>query len=128
MKKYIKSLIIITVIVVSFGTYYITSAITFNNMPRIEIETVSGDESLVEDLILDGAYSVDELYEPFQIEDLTTTYFRDLNTIEMFSGYFNPTYKRLVDEHRSFMRGKYVDRSNFYEDDEHLVVANLQYP
>lgn len=61
MKRYWKLIAIVTVIVLTIGTFYVNSALSAGSYPEIVFKKESGNEELVEPLILGGNYFADNI-------------------------------------------------------------------
>ena len=124
MKKYMKTIIVLALIIGSFGTYYVYSISAQSANPEIAIETVSGDESMLDRILIQGGYNSGFNYMSFVLDESGATFQNDLNFLERMDGIYQTTKKRLEKEYKSFMRGKEVYHDNIYEDDDHLVVVS----
>ncbi|GEL77216.1 hypothetical protein [Tenuibacillus multivorans] len=125
MKKFWKSILLLVVIVGGIGTYYVQSAIATNSLPDVTIETVEGDESLIEPLVFEGLVSHDENEEQFLLSQGETLYNGDLSFVERFEGVHNMTLNRLRQGYRDFMRGVDYLYRNVYEDNQRLILVNV---
>ncbi|WP_042220523.1 hypothetical protein [Oceanobacillus manasiensis] len=126
MKKYWKLLSITIVIVLSISTFYIQKAIANEKTLQLELDTISGDESEIEGVALTGWYYGNFLHEGFAITGKKNIkYESDNSFVESLQGASNPKFDQLIEDHRSFMRGKYSDLSLFYEDEELLAYVDV---
>lgn len=122
MKKYSKMIIVCFVIITAISFYYIQLAIASKNAASFTIETTSGDKKEIDNLMLQAGYQSGDSHRQLYIsKDVATLQKRrsiisDLNTpyeISMFQQYFQ--------EHRNFMRGKYLAPGNFFEDEGRII-------
>lgn len=124
MKKYWKIITIVVLTIVSVGTFYVQSAIAANKLPRFSIEKISGDEKEIESLMMSGLYQDKDraLYEYLDLTLDGSLYGKQQSFFERISESHYPTLElaSLVNEYRSFMRGKgwSIDIS---EDDQSIV-------
>src|SRR5699024_10331431 len=63
MQKYWKTISMMIVIVLGIGTFYIHKAVTASQYPDFIIETVSGDEAEIDNIVLQGSYKRDTIEE-----------------------------------------------------------------
>jgi len=123
MKKYWSLIIIAVVLVATLATHYIQMASASNNEYQVTFEKIAGDERYVNNLVIEG--SIDNggnfQYLPFVLSN-------GKMKAQSYSFYERPMslmYKRMIDEHKSFMRGKTLDADRFYEDEEQLVYVSV---
>lgn len=124
MRRYWKLIGIVTVVVLTIGTFYIQSAIAKANYPTFHIETISGDEQLTEDLVINGEYQEKgEVVYPTITKD--GTYYQEGFTLfdVVMGGLYSNKLQELQKEYRNFMRGK-EDFYSFAENEEILVSVN----
>ncbi|MBT2698832.1 hypothetical protein J7E79_15645 [Bacillus sp. ISL-40] len=127
MKRYWKiiSLCIVTVMVI--GTFYIQSSLAANENAKIEFEKVSGKEDEVKNLIFYGDYVVGNLNQSLQITSKETINLTNQSLIqELTKNNTVPVLKKLIDQYRTFMRGKEFTPNNFYEDENLVVYASIK--
>ncbi|MEI3612112.1 hypothetical protein [Pseudogracilibacillus sp. SO30301A] len=129
MRKYWKSIFLITFIVVVVGIFYIKADTVSNSFAQFKFEKKEGNDAAVEELVvngdmLNGMFS----YEPFRIDNQGTTYLRDESFIKRLSGVYPDMYiERLQKEHRKFMRGKVEEPKSYYEDENVLAYGATPY-
>ncbi|MFJ7746882.1 hypothetical protein [Peribacillus sp. NPDC097295] len=125
MKRYISSILIIVVSILSIGTYYAQVTSYASNLPELTFKTVEGDERELHSIILNGYYEEGNLSESFSVDSGKTTYQKERSFFERLDGHINPTFERLEKEYRSFMRGKqYFD--TYYEDEDNLTFVTTK--
>lgn len=122
MKRYISSIIIVAVTVISLGGYYIYHAVSASPLPQLKIIKESGSEKEIKDLMISGNYYKGPINENFDLSSMGITYYSERSYFERI----NNDSKRLQElkkQYRSFMRGKYhID----FEDKDLLVYTDFQ--
>lgn len=132
MKKYWKFTAIIAVIVLSLGTFFVTSATSATEYPpEFVIKTTSGgDESEVKPLVLDGSYadtsSMNYVNTNLKITANGSNYNKH-SFLDQIIGQPPTFIKDLQEEYRSFMRGKSAWTDLFVENEEVLAYADVNY-
>lgn len=127
MKRYWKiiSLCIMTMIVI--GTFYIKSSLAEKDNIKIEFEKVSGNQDELKNLILYADYKAGDQFHSFQISNKETISVMSQSLIqEVIKNSIAPNLKKLVEEHKRFMRGKDLFSNKFYNDENILVYANIK--
>ncbi|MGG3479100.1 hypothetical protein ABES21_16570 [Peribacillus frigoritolerans] len=123
MKRYLCSIIIGMVVILSIGTYYVKVASSASSLPKYTFKTLEGSDKELDPVIINATLqSGSTFYEPLTIESNTTTYESEKSYLENLTGRQDHLIERLVKEHRSFMRGK-DSISSLYEDDDFLAYA-----
>ena len=123
MKRYLCSIIIGMVVILSIGTYYVKVASSASSLPKYTFKTLEGSDKELDPVIINASLQNDSnFYEPLTIESNTTTYVSERSYLENLTGRQDHQIDRLVKEHRSFMRGK-DSISSLYEDDDFLAYA-----
>lgn len=123
MKKYWSLIIIVTVIVATLATHYIQMASASNNEYQVTFEKIAGDERYVNNLVIEGNIDNGGNYRYIPV-----VFSNGKMKAQSYSFYERPIslmYKRMIDEHKSFMRGKPFDINRFYEDEELLVYMSV---
>ncbi|MFE4075460.1 hypothetical protein [Peribacillus sp. YIM B13477] len=125
MKRYLCSIIIGMVVILSIGTYYVKVASSASSLPKYTFKTLEGSDKELDPVIINGTIqNGSTFYEPLTIESNTTTYASERSYLENLTGRQDQQIERLVKEHRSFMRGK-DSISSLYEDDDFLAYARV---
>ncbi|MFF2500914.1 hypothetical protein [Peribacillus sp. NPDC058075] len=119
MKRYLCSIIISLVVLLSIGTYYVKVASSASSLPRYTFKTIEGSDIELDPVIVQATLGNGNFYEPLTIESNRTTYGSDR---PLWSDGYDHQIERLIKEHRSFMRGK-DSISSLYEDDDFLAYA-----
>ncbi|MGE7590457.1 hypothetical protein [Peribacillus sp. NPDC101480] len=123
MKRYLCSIIIGMVVILSIGTYYVKVASSASSLPKYTFKTLEGSDKELDPVIINATLqNGSTFYEPLTIESNTTTYASEMSYLENLTGRQDHLIERLVKEHRSFMRGK-DSISSLYEDDDFLAYA-----
>jgi hypothetical protein len=124
-KRYLCSIIIGMVVILSIGTYYVKVASSASSLPKYTFKTLEGSDKELDPVIINASLQNGSNFnEPLTIESNTTTYESERSYLENLTGRQNHQIERLVKEHRSFMRGKY-SISSLYEDDDFLAYASV---
>lgn len=130
MKKYIKTVSILTSVVVVFAIYYIKNEVITGVNPAFTITDIRGDASIVDQLLLTGIVYEDEIAndESFTWQKGKTTYDTELSLLQQISESTNSLQmKQYEADYRSFMRGTVRDESFFYENEDVLAYAGTPY-
>ncbi|MEH7387130.1 hypothetical protein V7147_17210 [Bacillus sp. JJ1521] len=126
MKRYWKIITLSIVTVIVLGSYLIQSSLAAENI-QVEFEKVSGDESLVENIVLNAQYEVGDIYQSFLISKGETTNLSNRSVFQQLSGHgFDSYSNQLIENYKQFMRGKYLFPSSFYDDESLLIYANIE--
>ncbi|KQU24696.1 hypothetical protein ASG65_17110 [Bacillus sp. Leaf13] len=124
MKRYICSIIIGLVVILSIGTYYVKVASSASGLPMYTFKTLEGSSKELDPVIINGSHEADPYFESLTIESNQTTYDSEKSYFESLTGRQDAQMGRLMKEHRSFMRGKdFID--SFYEDSDFLAYASV---
>ena len=124
MKRYISSVLMVVIILLSIGTYYVQVTSYASNLPELTFKTIEGDEKELESVLISGDYIDGNVSEAFRVESNQLKYQKEQSYYENLLGYYDPNYNRLVKEYRSFMRDKeYID--TYYEDHDNLTFVNM---
>ncbi|MFB5934979.1 hypothetical protein ACE8FZ_17030 [Peribacillus frigoritolerans] len=125
MKRYLCSIIIGMVVILSIGTYYVKVASSASSLPKYMFKTLEGSDKELDPVIINASLqNGSNFYEPLTIESNTTTYASERSYLENLTGRQGHEIERLVKEHRSFMRGR-DSISSLYEDDDFLAYARV---
>ncbi|MFJ7640035.1 hypothetical protein ACQKIC_02200 [Peribacillus sp. NPDC046944] len=124
MKRYISSILIVVVMILSIGTYYAQVTSYASNLPKLTFKTIEGDETELESVLVSGMYEEGSSNESFRLESNQLKYEKERSYYENLLGYYDPNYNRLVKEYRSFMRGKAFIET-YYEDQDNLTIVTM---
>ncbi|CAM3206315.1 hypothetical protein FITA111629_09865 [Filibacter tadaridae] len=131
MKKYWKFTSIIAVIVLSIGTFYVSSANSATQYPEFVINKKSGDAEEIKSLALEGSYleggSMIYVNTNLQITSDGSDYGDGSSIIDSIKGHPAPMIQELQKEYRNFMRGKGQDLDSFFENNKLLAYADVKY-
>lgn len=127
MKKYWKLLAIIIVILAGIGTFYIHSAYSTNRLPTIEITDHSGNREVINSVQIEGSFTYDEFLdgEAVTINEKGSRFYSQKNFFELTT--YRKEMEQLIQEHRSFMRGKTTWGGKFAENEQYLAYATIDY-
>ncbi|USK64526.1 hypothetical protein [Peribacillus frigoritolerans] len=123
MKRYLCSIIIGMVVILSIGTYYVKFS-SASSLPKYTFKTLEGSDKELDPVIINATLENGSFYEPLTFESNTTTYESEKSYLENLNGRQDHQIERLIKEHRSFMRGK-DSISSLYEDDDFLAYASV---
>ncbi|SNT09437.1 hypothetical protein SAMN05444672_106142 [Bacillus sp. OK838] len=124
MKRYICSIIIGMVVILSIGTYYVKVASSASGLPNYNFKTLEGSDKELDPVIIHGSLEVDPIYEPLTIESNQSIYASERSYFENLFGIQDFQIERFIKEHRSFMRGR-DSINSLYEDDDFLAYASV---
>ena len=130
MKHYWKLLSLIVFVSLVTGAFYIQGSLASNGKPNFVIEKRSGDEEVVKNLVISGSFQARNYFEEsLQINHTETVYTSERSFVEnnTRSVYFSPEIQRLQQAYRTFMRGKISDPSLFYEDENYVAYAYINW-
>lgn len=126
MKRYWKIITLSIVTVIVFGTYFIQSSIAAESI-EVEFEKVSGDESLVKNVVLNAQYEVGDVYQNILISEEETINLTNQSVFQQLNrNKLEPFLNQEVGDYKHFMRGKYLAPSSFYEDEDLLIYTNIE--
>ena len=75
MKRYLCSIIIGMVVILSIGTYYVKVASSASSLPKYTFKTlVEGSDKELDPVIINATLESGSFYEPLTFESNTTTY------------------------------------------------------
>lgn len=125
MKRYLCSIIIGMVVILSIGSYYVKVASSASSLPKYTFKTLEGSDKELDPVIINATLqNGSNFYESLTIESNTTTYASERSYLENLTGRQGHEIERLVKEHRSFMRSR-DSISSLYEDDDFLAYARV---
>ncbi|MEW5551413.1 hypothetical protein ABGT22_15900 [Peribacillus frigoritolerans] len=124
MKRYLCSIIIGMVVILSIGTYYVNVASSASSLPEYTFKKLEGSDKELNPVIINASLENNAFFESLMIESNGTTYESERSYLENLTGRQDHRIERLVKEHRSFMRGK-DSISSLYEDDDFLAYASV---
>ncbi|MBD2871358.1 hypothetical protein [Paenibacillus arenilitoris] len=127
MRRYGISILIAVLAISGIGGYYAFGS--RNHLPEYRLETVQGDPAEGEVIRLMGSQYGDMRSQPLSVTSSGSEYGGQKNRTyrsEMLGlgswFYHDPDMRQLIDDHKSFMRGKGNERG-FYRDDELVIYA-----
>ncbi|KAB7709052.1 hypothetical protein F9802_02680 [Bacillus aerolatus] len=128
MKKYWKTILISLVIIITIGAFYIQAAMAADTKLSFRIETISGNEEEIENIILQVAYKNGDINRWLDISKDGTTDMMNQSNIKALinvNTYGTSMFQKLIEEHRNFMRGKELNPSHYFEDRERLIYTSI---
>lgn len=126
MRRYWFPIVLLLMIVVSIGTFYIRGVAS--DLPEYVLVPQHGKVEEAEGVIVRGDYVVTDISSPdVSIDRYGSKYDTERNFIERLVGYHwtDKEIEQLVKQYRSFMRGKDVPQW-LYQDEQWLVYAELE--
>jgi len=129
MKRYWKLISISVIIVLVIGTFYIQSSMASGSNPEFVFEKVSGNEQEIEGLtVFADFYKGNTGGAYLQISENGSVYNDGSTYVDRYQGInLSPELKRFIEDYRSFMRGKNLTPSYFYEDDKNIAYASIDW-
>lgn len=123
MKKYWKLIMLALFAFSLLGIHYVQGAREMNESLTLHLETVSGDESVVQDRTFYGYYSQSyfNALAAVTLEDNKTPVKGLFGTYDSYS----PEMQPLLKQYHSFMRGKLFNPIYYYEDEERLLYVDI---
>ncbi|AWE08550.1 hypothetical protein DCE79_14750 [Lysinibacillus sp. 2017] len=118
MKKYWQLLVMGLVIVATISVHYIQVANATKLESDFSFEKISGDEKYLDPLVIEANY--------YNNYDYSTVLFSKDKTTKVERSFYQQVpfkFQKLVDNHKSFMRGKAYNVNNFYEDEAQLIYV-----
>lgn len=125
MKRYWKLIAIVTIVVLSIGTFYIQSALSASSYSEVIIKKESGNAELIEPVTLNGYYYVGNSHQPLTLTSEESTFRGEQSFFERLRGFYSPQMNQLQDEYRGFMRGKSGIASAYLNSGDVLAYANV---
>lgn len=123
MRRYWLSIALVLFIALSLGTYYIQAN---GRYPEFALTKQEGDEKEAANVLLQGRFGQIPRNNLVAIGSQGSEYEIERPFLARISTYWgSEELRRLMDEHRQFMRGKRDPRS-FYEDDRLLAYADVK--
>ena len=123
MKKYWKLIMLGLFAFSLLGIHYVQGARQMNDFLTLHLETVSGDESVVQNRIFYGYYnqSYFDTFAAVTLEGNQTQFKGLFGTYDSYS----PEMQPLLKQYSSFMRGKLYSPIYYYEDEERLLYVEV---
>lgn len=129
MKKYRYIILLTGVTIITFTIYLFSNQSLSNSYAQLEIETIAGDEDMLENLVLKGDYHpIANVYEEFKVTGDGLQYNRDASFIERLEGFSTPEeIISLRKKQPQFMRLKSEEAQAYLMEDEMIVHASIPY-
>lgn len=130
MKRYGKLGIMIVIVVLTIGIYYIQPIFAAEIKPEFTILEKNGNQELIENMTVEGYYYENNLFgigTELKITPEGTTYHANQPFQDQLQGSVSANKKmvQLQKDHHNFMRGKDLFLTNFFEDDSILAYAEI---
>ncbi|GAB4075125.1 hypothetical protein GCM10028778_26280 [Barrientosiimonas marina] len=125
MKRYWRLITIVTVVVLTIGTFYIQSSLAASDLPGVTIETVSGDADEMDPVTIGGNYNADGQLVNVHVDKTGATYSNEQSLFQRLRGSVQERVQELREEHRGFMRGKQGNAVSYLEADNKLAYASV---
>lgn len=129
MKRYILSILVGLLAVGGIGTYYVFGS--SDHLPEFRLTSIEGDAAEGAPIVLDGTYGGRMNSESVNVTAEGSDYLNRQenlrNRILNYKGglYEDALIKKLIKQHRSFMRGK-TNASAFFADEERIIHAQSE--
>lgn len=129
MKKYRASISLFLFILVVFSLFFYQSSILAKQYPHYSFETLEGDASLIDSLVIEGELSNDQgFYELFELTREGTKYQREKSFVERMTDVYIPKeIAQLEKEVPHFMRGKGTFPEHYMKKDDTLIFVDFPY-
>lgn len=129
MRRYIKLIGLASFIICTVTIFYITLTLNVKKLPQFEIQTIAGEESAVEPVIVHGMFGANAYNrDKFKLEDDETAYFRYRSLLDQTDHfYIDQKVIDLQHNYRNFMRGKGSNPRSFYENKDYIAYGNVNY-
>lgn len=127
MKKFGKLIGLLLMIILTLTIYYTHIHSLTDRFAQFEIEHVTGDEKVIEDVSIYGdlqgaVYS----HEPLKLSIDGTTYLREEPLFKRYNFYYEEEYAlEIQKKYRNFMRGKLIDEDALYETNEYIYYVDI---
>lgn len=122
MKKYWQLILVTGFLVATISIHYIQVANATKINSNFTFETISGDDSYLDSLVMETSVENGMNHSQVLIEKDETTVVKHLQY-----RYTPLVFEELIKEHKNFMRGKAFNASNYYEDDTKLIYVEEPY-
>ncbi|MEQ2525074.1 hypothetical protein WMO40_00060 [Bacillaceae bacterium CLA-AA-H227] len=128
MKRYWKILVLSIATLIVIASFYIQSSLAAKDTIQIEFDTISGSEDELKGLTIHGDYGTGNLTKNFVHEvNGETILLNNRSVIEELTTDINShIMKKLIEEHRNFMRGKDLFPDYFFENESLVVYAGVK--
>ncbi|ALC90643.1 hypothetical protein AM500_13245 [Bacillus sp. FJAT-18017] len=126
MKRYIISILLLSLIVLSIGAFYIQSAAS--GSPQFSLKKQTGSEKEADKVKIHGSYQNGNFIDVVTLTTDGSVYSKEMGLINKTEQLFsdNDGNQDLDKKYRSFMRGK-NGMNSFYEDEDHLIFGDIEY-
>lgn len=128
LKKYRALSILTIIIIVTFSLFYVQSHTLSQSFPQYKINTIEGDESFSDELLIKGDFYGPYADEEFEVTREGTNYLRDERLIKRLEGNHVPNkVQQLRNEQRKFMRMKSYDENEYFIVEDTIISVQIPY-
>ncbi|TMN22479.1 hypothetical protein [Lentibacillus cibarius] len=128
MKRYWRLIAIVTVVVLTVGTFYMQSALSASSYPEVVFEKISGNEDELKPVTLIGNYHASQqgMGESVRVTTEDSSYSGEQSFFERIrGGFYSQDINQLQDKYRGFMRGKSGNIASYLETDNTFAYAKV---
>lgn len=126
MKRYWKLIALVTIVVLTVGTFYVQQSLASNKHPDFVLQKKSGDADAVNNLTLQGSYNTEFAGEDLEITANGSDYASERSIFDRMRGNSEPKIEHLQRDYRNFMRGKGEDSNVFAENQAFVDYADIE--
>ena len=126
MNKYYKLTNLLLLIALVFGSFFVWKEKTNSPTPALKIVTAEGNAEQLKAMEFYGYLSNNEVYgndETFHVKENQANYLAEQPILKRLDNTLDSLSNELIEEHRSFMRGKYPSSKNFLSTDDFIVYV-----
>lgn len=123
MNRYWKPIVLLAVVLLTFGIYYVHGALAKEELLGLELVTITDKNNIEDNIRIQGGYDNGAMiWKNFELTNKGMEN-NEFNFLERLNGFYhNSSLEKQIKEHRGFMRGK-EDVELFYEDEDRLVYV-----
>ena len=126
MKKYWKTIVISLVIVLTISTYYMQLAWASKDEISLELETVTGNNEEIKNLMIQGSFNDNGMYRQFTLQEGHMIHPEKRPYLQRLTSTYAPrSIQPYIEEHRDFMRGKGYNPTLYVEDDLRIIYTEI---
>ncbi|SFC50462.1 hypothetical protein SAMN04488102_10885 [Alkalibacterium subtropicum] len=129
MSKYIKSISLLLFITASLTGFGLYKAQASSPHPELKIVTSEGKPEHIEPIQTLGFVSDSQMptqSSTVKLENGDFSYFEDLPFLQRLDFSFDPKINDLINDHRSFMRGKSRLPEHYTETEQHIIYTGME--
>lgn len=125
MSKYWKLIIVTIIIISTISTYYISSYIEARSYPEFHIQTLEGNEQVIESLVIGMLYRDGEKEGYSQLTKEGHVYRDQQSFFDQYKGVPFSYERKLRDHYSKVLRSVNYYGSNIFENDQYIILANI---